>query len=67
MLKIEDVDQAKVVALYEFRKIYPYGVKVRMNVQRMSEVWIVRMTWGSPVRETEYRIDANTGQAWKIK
>ena len=67
MLKIEDVDQAKAVALYEFRKIYPYGVKVRMNVQRMSEVWIVRMTWGSPMRETEYRIDANTGQAWKIK
>ncbi len=67
MPKIEDVSQAKAVALYEFRKIYPYGVKVRMNAQRMSDVWIVRLAWGSPLRESEYRIDANTGQAWKIK
>ncbi len=67
MPKIEDVSQAKAVALYEFRKLYPYGVKVAMNVQRMSGVWIVRMTWGSPLRESEYRIDANTGEAWKIK
>jgi hypothetical protein len=67
MPKIEDVDQAKAVALYEFRKIYPYGVKARINVQRMSAVWIVRLSWGSPLRETEYRIDANTGEAWKIK
>jgi hypothetical protein len=67
MPKIEDVSQAKAVALYEFRKIYPYGVKVRMNAQRMSEVWIVRLAWGSPLSESEYRIDANTGQAWKIK
>ncbi len=67
MPKIENVDQAKAVALYEFRKRFPYGVKVRMNVQRMSEVWIVRMTWDSPPKESEYRIDANTGEAWKIK
>jgi hypothetical protein len=67
MPKIEDVEQAKAVALYEFRKIYPYGVKVRMNAQRMSSVWIVRMSWSSPLREAEYRIDANTGEAWKIK
>jgi hypothetical protein len=67
MPKIEDVDQAKAVALYEFRKLYPYGVKVKMNAQRMSDVWIVRMTWGSPPRESEYRINANTAEAWKIK
>lgn len=67
MPKIEDVDQAKAVALYEFRKIYPYGITVKMNAQRMSTVWIVRITWGSPVREMEYRIDADTAQAWKIK
>ena len=67
MPKIEDVSQAKAVALYEFRKIYPYGVKVKMNAQRMSDVWIVRITWDSPLRESEYRIDAGTGQAWKIK
>lgn len=67
MPRIEDVDQAKAVALYEFRKIHPYGVKVRMNVQRMSDVWIVRLSFGSPVREMEYRIDATNGQAWKIK
>ncbi len=67
MPKIEDVSQAKAVALYEFRKLYPYGVKVVMNAQRMSDVWVVRMTWGSPLRESEYRIDANTGEAWKIK
>jgi hypothetical protein len=67
MPKIEDVDQAKAVALYEFRKIHPYGVTVKMNVQRMSSVWIVRMTYGSPVREMEYRIDASSGEAWKIK
>jgi hypothetical protein len=67
MPKIEDVEAAKAVALYEFRKLYPYGVKVRINAQRMSDVWIVRMAWGSPVTEMEYRIDANTGQAWKIK
>jgi hypothetical protein len=67
MPRIEDVSQAKAVALYEFRKLYPYGVKVRMNAQRMSEVWIVRMNWGNPLKESEYRIDANTGQAWKIK
>jgi hypothetical protein len=67
MAKIEDVDQAKAVALYEFRQIYPYGVTVKMNVQRMSAVWIVRINWGSPAREMEYRIDADTGQAWKIR
>jgi hypothetical protein len=67
MPMIEDISQAKAVALYEFRKLYPYGVKVAMNAQRMSDVWIVRMTWGSPIRESEYRIDANTGEAWKIK
>jgi hypothetical protein len=67
MPKIEDVDQAKAVALYEFRKIHPYGVTVKMNAQRMSSVWIVRMTYGSPAREMEYRIDANSGEAWKIK
>jgi hypothetical protein len=65
MPKIEDVEQAKAVALYEFRKKYPYGVKVRMNAQRMSDVWIVRMAWDN--KESEYRIDANTGEAWKIK
>jgi hypothetical protein len=67
MPKIEDVDQAKAVALYEFRKLYPYGVTVKMNAQRMSTVWIVRITFGSPVKEMEYRIDAETGQAWKIR
>jgi hypothetical protein len=67
MPRIEDVEQAKAVALYEFRKLYPYGMKVRMNAQRMSAVWIVRMSFGSPLKEMEYRIDANTGQAWKIK
>ena len=67
MPKIEDVEQAKAVALYEFRKIHPYGVTVKMNAQRMSSVWIVRITFGSPVREMEYRIDADTGEAWKIK
>jgi hypothetical protein len=67
MPKIENVDQAKAVALYEFRKLFPYGVKVRMNAQRMSDVWIVRLTWDSPPREAEYRIDANTAEAWKIK
>jgi hypothetical protein len=67
MPKIEDVSQAKAVALYEFRKQYPYGVKVRMNAQRMSDVWIVRLSWGAPLKESEYRIDASTGQAWKIK
>ncbi len=65
MPKIENVDQAKAVALYEFRKRYPYGVKVSMNAQRMSDVWIVRLNWDS--KESEYRIDANTGEAWKIK
>ncbi len=67
MPKIENVEQAKAVALHEFRKTYPYGVKAVMNAQRMSDVWIVRMTWGTPARETEYRIDATTGEAWKIK
>jgi hypothetical protein len=67
MPKIENVDQAKAVALYEFRKTYPYGVSVRMNAQRMSDVWIVRLSWGSPLKESEYRIDANTAEAWKIK
>jgi hypothetical protein len=67
MPKIEDVEQAKAVALYEFRKIHPYGVTVKMNAQRMSSVWIVRITFGSPVREMEYRIDADSGDAWKIK
>jgi hypothetical protein len=67
MPRIENVEQAKAVALNEFKKRYPYGVKVRMNAQRMSDVWIVNMTWDSPVKETEYRIDANTGEAWKIK
>jgi hypothetical protein len=67
MPKIENVEQAKAVALYEFRKIYPYGVKVRMNTQRMSEVWIVRLSWDSPLKEAEYRIDAGTGEAWKIR
>jgi len=33
----------------------------------MSTVWIVRITFGSPVKEMEYRIDADSGQAWKIK
>jgi len=66
-MKIESVDQAKAVALYEFRKIYPYGVTVKMTAQRMSSVWIVRLTFGSPVREMEYRIDADTAEAWKIK
>ena len=65
MPKIEDVEQAKAVALYEFRKRYPYGIKVRMNAQKMSNVWIVIMTWDN--KESEYRIDANTGEAWKIK
>jgi hypothetical protein len=65
--KIENVEQAKAVALYEFRKNYPFGLKVRMNAQRMSDVWIVRLSWGSPLRESEYRIDAVTGEAWKIK
>ena len=67
MPRIEDVNQAKAVALYEFRKIYPYGVKVRMNAQRMSDVWIVSLSFGNPRREMEYRIDAGTGQAWKIR
>jgi hypothetical protein len=67
MPRIENVDQAKAVALYEFRKRFPYGVKVRSNAQRMADVWIVRMSWDSPLKETEYRIDANTGEAWKIK
>jgi hypothetical protein len=67
MPQIENVEQAKAVALYEFRKIYPYGIKARINAQRMSSVWIVRLTWGTPQKEIEYRIDANTGQAWKIK
>ena len=65
MPKIEDVEQAKAVALYEFRKRYPYGIKVRMNAQKMSNVWIVIMTWDN--KESEYRIDTNTGEAWKIK
>ena len=65
MPKVENVEQAKAVALYEFRKTYPYGIKARMNVQRMSGVWIVRLTWDS--KESEYRIDADTGEAWKIK
>jgi hypothetical protein len=67
MPRIENVEQAKAVALYEFRKRFPYGVKVRMNAQRMSDVWIVTMNWDYPLRETEYRINANTGEAWKIK
>ena len=67
MPKVEDAEQAKAVALYEFRKLYPYGVKVRMSVSRMSDVWIVRMSFGNPVKEMEYRIDASTAQAWKIK
>ncbi len=65
MPRIENVEQAKAVALYEFRKIYPYGIKVRMNAQRMSDIWIVRLNWDS--KESEYRIDADTGEAWKIK
>lgn len=65
MPKIEDVEQAKAVALNEFRKRFPYGLKVRMNAQRMSDVWIVRLAWND--KESEYRIDANTGEAWKIK
>jgi hypothetical protein len=67
MPRIENVDQAKAMALYEFRKRFPYGVKVRINARRVSEVWIVSMSWDSPLKETEYRIDANTGEAWKIK
>jgi hypothetical protein len=67
MPKIENVEQAKAVALYEFRKKYPYGLKVKMNAQRMSDVWIVRLSWGSPLNESEYRMDANTGETWKIK
>jgi hypothetical protein len=65
MPRIENVEEAKAVALYEFRKRYPYGLKVRMNAQRMSDVWIVRLAWDN--KESEYRIDANTGEAWKIK
>ncbi len=67
MPRIENVEQAKVVALNEFRKKYPYGVKVRLDARRMSSVWIVSLSWGSPARESEYRIDADTGEAWKIK
>lgn len=67
MPKIENVDQAKAIAINEFRKIHPYGVTVKMNAQRMSSVWIVSITYGSPVREMEYRIDANSGQTWKVK
>jgi hypothetical protein len=67
MPRIDNVEQAKAVALYEFKKRYPYGLKVRMNAQRMADVWIVRITWDSPLKETEYRIDANTSEAWKIK
>ena len=67
MPRIENVDQAKAAALVEFWKRFPYGAKVRINAQRMSDVWIVRLSWGSPATEYEYRIDANTGQAWKIK
>jgi len=65
MPRIENVEQAKAVALYEFRKIYPYGIKVRMNAKRMPDVWIVELNWDS--KESEYRIDANTGETWKIK
>jgi hypothetical protein len=65
MPKIESVEQAKAVALYEFRKRYPYGVKVRMNAQRMADVWIVRLAWDN--KESEYRINADTAEAWKIK
>jgi hypothetical protein len=67
MPKIESVDQAKALATNEFRKIHPYGVTFKMNAQRMSAVWIVTITYGSPAREMEYRIDANSGQTWKIK
>ncbi len=67
MPKIEDVTQAKAVALYEFRKIYPYGIKAVMKAQRMSDIWIVTLTWGKPLKEAEYRINANTGETWKIK
>ena len=67
MPKIEDVAQAKAVALNEFRKAYPYGLKVAMKAQRMSDVWIVSLSWGKPLKESEYRIDANTGETWKIK
>jgi len=37
MPRIEDVEQAKAVALYEFRKKYPYGVKVRLDARTASE------------------------------
>ncbi len=67
MPKVENDEQAKAVALYEFRKIYPYGVKVRMNVSRMADIWIVRLSFGNPAKEMEYRINADTAQAWKIK
>jgi len=67
MPKIEDVNQAKAVALNEFRKIYPYDIKAVMKAQRMSDIWIVTLTWGKPLKEAEYRIDANTGETWKIK
>jgi hypothetical protein len=67
MPKIEDVVQAKAVALNEFRKVYPYGIKVAMKAQRMSDVWIVSLSWGKPLKESEYRIDANTGETWRIK
>jgi hypothetical protein len=67
MPKIEDVTQAKALALNEFRKVYPYGIKAVMKATRMSDVWIVTMSWGSPKKESEYRIDANSGQTWKIK
>jgi len=65
--QIENVEQAKAVALYEFRKIFPYGIKVHMDAQRTSGIWIVRVVWGSPAREYEYRIDAESGKAWKIR
>jgi uncharacterized membrane protein YkoI len=67
MPRIEDVTQAKAIALNEFRKVYPYGQRVVMKATRMSGVWIVNLSWGNPKKESEYRIDANTGESWKIK
>jgi hypothetical protein len=66
MQKVNDIDQAKALALQEFRKIYPYGLKVRINVQKQTDIWIVRISWGSPLREAEYRVDAMTGYVRKI-
>ena len=66
MPRVNDMNDAKALALAEFKKRYPYGLKVDMTAQRMSEVWIVRIRWGSPPKESEYRVDGPTGQVWRI-